>query len=274
VDDVELSDSNRIMVTFTAARDVPVNVSTRAAIRYQNIVGDRYLELSKGSGSSEILPRGDVIPLSRTSPALDLDELYNGFTPLLEGLNPDQVNHLSSALIGAFQGEGPSLTELLSSVGSLTGTLADRDRTIGAMIDNLRIALATTGARAPELADLIDQLQRLTSGFAADRQQVGSAVARIGDLTGTVADLLAQARPDLQGDIRQVDRLASLINADQHTVNTDLQRLPEAYRQLQRMASYGSFFDFYICAVQLRTVGPDGQPLTTPFITSGVSRCR
>lgn len=274
VSDVELTDSNAIMVTFTARRDVPVAISTRAAIRYKNLIGDRYLELSDGPGPPGRLEQDDVIPAAHTKPALDLDELYNGFAPLFEGLAPDQVNELSTALIGVFQGEGPAVRDLLASVGSLTGTVADRDEVIGRLIERLNTVLATVDERAPQLAGLIEQLQQLVSGLSADRDQIGDSVVRVGDLAGNVGSLLAQARPDLRGTIQQVDRLTGLVNSDRATVETTVQQLPEAYRQLSRLGSYGSFFQFYLCAVQVRMTGPDGGAVTTPWVSSGVGRCR
>jgi phospholipid/cholesterol/gamma-HCH transport system substrate-binding protein len=274
VEDVELQPSNEILVTLSAKDEVPLGVATRAAVRYKNLVGDRYLELSDAPGPSERLRPGGTIPVTNTVPALDLDELYNGFTPLLEGLSPDQVNQLSSALIGAFQGEGPAIDNLLSSVGSLTGTLADRDQMIGQLIDHFNTVLTTVNERSPQLRDLIDQLQRLISGLAAERGPIGESLVRIGDLSGNVGSLLAQARPDHAGPVDQVDRLAGVINNDRDTVNTTLSRLPRAYQQLGRLGAYGSFFQFYICGIQVRATGPDGRAVLTPWVSSGVERCQ
>ncbi|MDT7705043.1 MAG: phospholipid/cholesterol/gamma-HCH transport system substrate-binding protein [Pseudonocardiales bacterium] len=274
VQDVELEPSNDVLVSFSVQNAVPLGIATHAAVRYKNLVGDRYLDLSDAPGPSERLRPGDTIPVTNTAPALDLDELYNGFTPLLEGLAPDQVNQLSSALIGAFQGEGPAIDNLLTSVGSLTGTLAERDQMIGQLIDHFNTVLTTVNERSPQLVDLINQLQRLISGLAAERGPIGQSLVQIGDLTGNVGGLLAHARPDLAGTIDQVDRLTGVINSDRDTVNTTLNRLPRAYEQLGRLGAYGSFFQFYICGIQIRTTGPDGRALLTPWVSSGVERCQ
>ena len=64
---------------------------THAVIRYQNLIGDRYLELTEGAGDSTPLAPGSAIPESRTSPALDLDALIGGFKPLLKAMDPAQA---------------------------------------------------------------------------------------------------------------------------------------------------------------------------------------
>ena len=67
---------------------------SRAAVRYLNLVGDRYLELTEGPGSTRILAPGSQIPLDHTAPALDLDlrarfRILDVLVPLLlESGNP------------------------------------------------------------------------------------------------------------------------------------------------------------------------------------------
>ena len=55
---------------------------SRAVIRYDDLIGGRYLALEEGAGGTKKLNPGDTIPLARTSPALDLDALIGGFRPL------------------------------------------------------------------------------------------------------------------------------------------------------------------------------------------------
>ena len=90
-------------------------------MRYKNLIGDRYLELSGGSnGRGTTLQPGATIPASRTSPALDLDTLLNGFKPLFAGLDPKQINAVSSEIVQVFQGESGTIGTLLATVSSLT----------------------------------------------------------------------------------------------------------------------------------------------------------
>ncbi|WP_232075361.1 MCE family protein [Mycobacterium seoulense] len=78
VKDVRLIEGGqRVRVDFDVDRSIPLYQSTTAQIRYLNLFADRYLELKRGDGegSDRVLPPGGSIPLSRTSPALDLDAL-------------------------------------------------------------------------------------------------------------------------------------------------------------------------------------------------------
>ncbi|MDT7632120.1 MAG: phospholipid/cholesterol/gamma-HCH transport system substrate-binding protein, partial [Pseudonocardiales bacterium] len=85
VDDVELYDNDQSKVTFTIDASLPLTQGTRAAIKYADLTGDQYMDLSPGPGSTRLLAAGATIPVAQTTPSLDLDVLLNGFNPLLQG---------------------------------------------------------------------------------------------------------------------------------------------------------------------------------------------
>ncbi|QIS17434.1 MCE family protein [Nocardia terpenica] len=248
-------------VDFDVDRKYRILVSTRATIRYENLVGDRYLELLEGPGSAQGLPAGGTIGVDRTKPALDLDLLLGGFKPLLRGLDPTQVNSLTNALLQVFQGQGGALVALLNSSGSFTKTLADRDALIGSVIENLKTVLGTIDDRNKEFATTLDELQRLVSGLAADRDPIGAALPRLAGATGDLTDLLQQARPDLKQTFAQLGRLSQNLDDRSADVQWVLERLPDTYRKLVRVGSYGSFLNMYICGTNFLVQGPNGEPM-------------
>jgi len=57
VNTVRLQRDKTVLVTFDADPSVRLTTGTRAAVRYLNLVGDRYLELIDGPGD-RVLPPG------------------------------------------------------------------------------------------------------------------------------------------------------------------------------------------------------------------------
>ncbi len=57
VEDIAI-DGDHAQVSFTVDRRQQLYTSTRAAIRYQNLTGDRYLEILAGPGDLRKLPPG------------------------------------------------------------------------------------------------------------------------------------------------------------------------------------------------------------------------
>ncbi|GAA2488745.1 MCE family protein [Streptomyces gobitricini] len=260
-------------VTFTVTRDRPLLSGTGAVIRYRSLVGQRYIALTEGAGDGTRLPPGGTIPLSRTQPALDLNALLNGFKPLFAALSPEDVNQLATEIIKTLQGEGGTVNSLLAHTASLTTTLADRDQLIGSVIDNLNTVLATLDERGARFSGLIEQLQRVISGLSADRKPIGESLVNINNLTEATSGLLADARPPLKADIAELAELTGTLNDNEKTVEGVLKRLPNKLDKLTRTASYGSWFNFYLCDFDGRIVLPKTREVITPEFHVARARC-
>ena len=172
VSDVQVIDRTRALVTFDVQDDAAVTGATNAEIRFRNLVGQRYITLTRGIGDTQPLPEGSTIPVEKTSPALDLTVLFNGFKPLFQALTPSDLNKLSFEVIQVFQGEGGTLEGLLDHTASVTQTLASRDQVIGDLIDNLNDVLDHIGDRDQQLTELIKSFQVFIGGLKDDRQAI------------------------------------------------------------------------------------------------------
>ncbi|MGB8649791.1 MAG: MCE family protein [Mycobacteriales bacterium] len=220
-------------------------------LRYRNLVGERYIAVTEGTGSADTLKPGATVPLARTRNALDLTVLFNGFRPLFQALDPQTVNQVSFEIIQTLQGEGGTVDTLLARTASLTSTLADKDAVIGRVVDNLTTVLATVDQRDTDLSALITQLRRLSSGFAEDRTSIGQSISGISDLTSATAGLLAGIRPGVRSDIAQLRTLAGTLDDNKAVINGVLQRLPDKLNRIIATATYGGWFNFYLCGVDV-----------------------
>ena len=256
VSGVEHHDRTMAKVTFTVETGVELTSASTAEIRFLNLIGDRYLALEEGSESdgAQTLDEGDTIPVSNTSPSLDLTVLFNGFKPLFQALAPEQVNELSMNLVQVLQGEGGTVRGLLEHTASLTSTLADRDELIGDVVTNLSETLNTVNERHEQLSSLVVELKNWMTDLAADRETIGSSLGNISALTQTVADLIKRGRPLLKKDIAALHDLAKLLNRPgQRAELVDLlERMPEVMEDQARTGSYGAWYQYYICGVSAR----------------------
>lgn len=266
---------NTAEVTFTVAKTRPLPSSAQVTLRYRNLIGQRYLDVSRGNpgNSTKMQNPNDPIPESRTHPAVDLTVLFEGFKPLFQGLDADQINKLSEEIIQVLQGEGGSLDLLLSTLGDLTNSLADKDKVIGDVITNLSSVLTTIGERDTELSNLIVQLQGFISGLADDRKTIGGALIGINNLATSTAGLLTRARKPLAKDIKDITGLVGVLNANKSSLKYVINELPATIGPLIRTASYGSWFNFYLCDQSGTITLPGGKVLDIPVKSSTVARC-
>lgn len=273
VNEVEIQPDTTALVDFTADRSVLLTEGSRAVIRYDDLIGGRYLALEEGAGGVERLAPGGTIPSARTSPALDLDSLIGGFRPLLQALSPDQVNALSGQLIQALQGEGATINSFLAQTAALTSTLADRDRLIGEVIVNLNVVLGSLGDQSDQFGTAVDALAQLVEGLQARKEDIADGVAYTNAAAASIAGLLSEARPPLQKTIRETDRAAGIVVADHEYFDNLINTLPDAYQALVRQGIYGDFFSFYLCDVVLKLNGKGGQPVYVKVAGQSTGRC-
>ena len=258
VDEVEIIDRTRALITFTVEQETSVNGGTNATIRYRNLVGQRYISLTQEVGDTARLPAGSTIPLSRTKPALDLTVLFNGFKPLFQALSPEDVNQLSFELIQVFQGEGGTLEGLLAHTASVTSTLADRDEVIGELIDNLSLVLDHVADRDKQLTRLIDSFRTLVGGLKKDRNAILGSLEDVSALSVETASLIDGIREPFVQDIKELRAVAGNIDKNKAELDRALQVLPIKLNKIGRTAIYGSFFNFYLCEFQGRVNLPGG----------------
>lgn len=286
VTSVEIVDKRQAEVGFELTDRDWLPASTTATIKYRNLVGQRYIALEQGTGEQgRKINKGATIGLEHTRPALNLTTLFNGFRPLFQTLTADDVNKLSYEIIQVFQGEQGTIHDLVATTANLTNKIADKDAVIGDLVRNLTAVLNAVNEREGQFDQLIVNTEALVSGLAAERDTIGSSVTSLGNLASATADLLVPTRPTLQGSIAGLSQLTGTIDERKDEVNTALTNLPIKMEKLGRAGSYGSWFQFYLCGIDI-VVGPGavdapqlnlpaGLPtVNQPLYTNAAPRCQ
>ncbi|OBI10640.1 MULTISPECIES: MCE family protein [unclassified Mycobacterium] len=273
VGDLTLHRDGTVTVGFSVDKGVRLTEGTKALVRYENLIGDRYLALEEGPGSPRRLPPDATIPLARTSPALDIDALIGGFRPLFRALDPDQVNALSGELLRIFQGQGGTLSSVLAQTSTLTSTLAGRSELIGELIMNLNTVLHTFAARDHEFSDGLDKLSAFVDGLTQRKDDIATGLAYINAAAGSMTDLLVQARQPIKDVVHETDRMSAQVLADRDYVDNLLKQLPDTYQVLARQGLNGDYFGFYFCEVLLKLNGKGGNPIYVKLLGQASGRC-
>lgn len=257
VEGLEL-ENNKAIVEFTVEADQPIFENTRGVIRYQNLIGQRYLALRPGQGKAKPVEDGGRIPSSRTEPSLDLTALLGGFEPLFDLLQPGEINRLSGNIISVLQGEGPALQDLLEQTASLTTHLAERDEVIGDVITNLTEVTDHLASRTEGFENLISRSKVLVGGLSKNTDEILGAVQTLDRTATTMTGLVGDIRPALKRDISKFNQVADLYLDEGEAVEQVIQDLPGFVASLGRISQYGSFVNIYVCVLDVRMAGIPG----------------
>lgn len=252
VDSIELT-GDHATVTFQVVDEQRIPSDAEAAIRYADLLGARFIALRAGGNSSETLAEGASIPLERTAPAVDLTELFNGFQPVFDTLQPSEVNQLARELVAVFDGQGGTLNSLLSHVVVLTENVAKQDKMIGEVLTNLRGVTEFALRTEPDFRRLIDSLARLASGMAKSRGQIGEAIDASSELARSLSGLMTDVRPAVERNLNSANRIAGTLVKQKDSFARTLELMPEGLAALNRSLEYASWLNVYICNLNLET---------------------
>lgn len=167
---------NRVKVTFTIDKDVPVPADATAAIVNTSIVTTRHIELTPAYSGGDKLTDGAV--------------LKNAKAPVAIGDLFDSIDGLVKALSGDQPGEGP-IADLMDITNGIASGNGDRMRIA---IDELGKAASVASGNSDALVDIIKTVQGLTSTLVANYPKMTAFSRSIND----VAQMLQAQAPGLQ----------------------------------------------------------------------------
>ncbi|MBM9459300.1 MCE family protein [Nocardioides sp. zg-536] len=264
------------VVTMSVEATQPLHTDVVASIDYLNLMGQRYVDLSRPDREAQAprLRDGHRIPLERTRPALDLSAMFNAFKPVFDLLQPGDVNELAGNIVAALQGQGPTLDHLLAQTAELTAGLSDREETLARVADDVTLVLQTTDEHREEVTSLVTGLDSLTRGLARDRDRIATSLDSIARLSATTAGLVEQAGPAVR-DVTTLSRdwFDYLAERKQLLADTGAS-LPRQLEVYLRTLGYGSYLNVYVCTL---SAGLSGVPNSIDLGVTGDQhsrRCR
>lgn len=175
VDTVRLNGRNAD-VDFTVLKSQQLYTDTVAAVRYQNLVGQRYLELAQPEKPGTLLPAGSTIPIGSTIPSFDVAKLFNGFRPIFRTLDPAQFNQLGENLLRLIQGDESGVGPVLQDLDEVSQFATDRQAVFITLIRNLSAISVDLGGKSQQVFDLITTLNGVLSRLTAKSEQFRQAI--------------------------------------------------------------------------------------------------
>lgn len=259
VQGIEITDEGA-EVAFDLVEDQPILDTTKLVMRYQNLLGQRYLALVQTGDRGKVLESGATVPLARTSPGFDLTELLNGFRPLFEALRPDDFNALATSLVKVLQGEGGTVESLLKQTGTLTNFLADRDEVVGQVLNNLTPVLVNLAGQGTELRSTVVELRALMTGLAADRKSIGASIDGLSELIGSTSALLTDIKVPVITAVAKFQDVMTLFLKNKDGFVAAIKSFGTTLAALGRASSYESAVNIYLCSLVIK-IGPLEQNL-------------
>lgn len=256
VDAITLANGNKALVRFEIQSDQNIYGNTKAMVRYQNLIGQRYVALAPtDKGNPAPLRPGATIPLERTEPSFDISLLLNGFQPLFQVLQPDQINRLSETLILALQGDRISISSFITQAATLGADFQRRDAILTDLITGLSGVMQGLAKRGDELETLINQTRNLVTGLYQQGQSLQASTVQIADGTSKLVNMLGTVQPKLVTVQNSTRDALTLLLANGAKLDRAAVDLPGLLADAGSAGSEGAYAKTYICRLDVSLYG-------------------
>lgn len=166
-------------VDFTVQSEHAPDGNSEFAIRYENLVGQRYLEVIRVDGAQGRQDSAEVIPTNRTISAFDITEVFSNIAPLIGDIDPSELNKFAENLGLVLRGDGAGLAPALQSIAKIAGFAKNSDQVLVLMVENLNRLAKRIGGKSERVAQLVSNLNaaimRLTTQMGAVQESLDYA---------------------------------------------------------------------------------------------------
>ena len=265
-------DHGEAVVRFEVDEDVQLPEDTTVAVRWRNLIGQRYLMLSPGSATA-VLQDGDTV--DRAQDVVDLGQLVNQLAPLAQAVSPDQINRILTTLLEAYDGNEATFDGLVRDLDTVLASLAQRDDTISQLIDDYAAISGAVASRDAQIDQMVQNLVAIASTFSENDALLDRALVELGAVSGSLDQLLSTGAADL-GDA--LDHLAVLTRTASDNIGAleaAFANLPGLFEDIFPALNRGEYLRVSVlcltlapgqCPYPTSLSGPPGGP---PLILSG-----
>jgi phospholipid/cholesterol/gamma-HCH transport system substrate-binding protein len=226
--------------------EVVLPKTTRLQIRYRNLIGQRVVQIVPGTKRPPFYKHRDRVPAKQTDGPLDLDVVFNNLRPLVEGIEGQDINTLSKALIVSFGQRKADLDAVFSDTAKLTTELAARDEKLGSLVANLNTTASALASERSQLQRLVGNFATVTQTLAENSVPLDRTLTNLNQALGDFAGLIERNRPGLDNDLRDIATLLDIVDKHQADLRQIAGSLDEVLRASARATTTGEWGNLYV----------------------------
>lgn len=239
-------EGGRAVVSFTVSNSVKLSRDSIVAMRWRNVLGQRFLYLYPGAGRGRYFQNGDRIPLSNTENAGDLGEFLNRLGPILRAIDPEKANAFLDAMNTALVGNEAAVRQLLDNGGVLAGRLGEMEEEIRTLVSSSDTVMSTYAKQNDEIELIIDDLNALGGRLDNMTGDINSFIVNFAQVQTQLDKLLRENRGHIDGSITNLEAVATLLATHKGRLAQTLCTLPAGVSGYWQTTSWGEWFNVRI----------------------------
>jgi len=208
----------KVRVKLPKSLALPDNA--RATIRQTSLLGEKFVSLAPPSGSEQPrgkLENGELIPLSRTTSNVEVEEVLSALSLLLNGGGVAQLQIITQELNKALTGNEPAIRSVLTQLNTFVGTLDQNKQKIVTAIAAVDQLAKKLNAQKTTLAAAIDSLPKSIATLDKQRAALVKTLQAMATLGNTATRVITASQKDLVANLQSLyPVLTKLVEAGQN----------------------------------------------------------
>jgi phospholipid/cholesterol/gamma-HCH transport system substrate-binding protein len=246
----EIKDGKAVL-SFNVDRDVELPTDSEVAIRWRNVLGQRFVYIYPGD-EDEVWDEGDTIPSSHTNDVADIGEFLNRVGPILKAIDPEQANAFLDAVNTALASNEENVRALIDAGASLASDLSERDGHIARTIENADTIMEAFASQDDQIASIIDDLDNVSGVLARRTDDVNQLVTNFADVQDQLDELLATSSSNIDATIGSLDSVTGTLASNQKNLARTLRSTPAGVSNYFQTTAWGEWFNVRLVELVLQ----------------------
>lgn len=195
----------KVRIKLPKSLELPDN--THATIRQTSLLGEKFVSLSRPTGSEQPrgkLDNGEIIPLSRTTSNVEVEEVLSALSLLLNGGGVAQLQIITQELNKALTGNEPAIRSVLTQLNTFVGTLDANKQQIVTAITAVDALAKKLNAQKATIATAIDSLPKSIATLDKQRAALVKTLQALATLGNTATRVITSAQKDLVANLKSL----------------------------------------------------------------------
>jgi phospholipid/cholesterol/gamma-HCH transport system substrate-binding protein len=195
----------KVKLKLPKSVDLPDN--SRATIRQTSLLGEKFVSLAPPTGDEKPrgkLENGELIPLSRTTSNVEVEEVLSALSLLLNGGGVAQLQIITQELNKALTGNEPAIRSVLTQLNTFVGTLDKNKQQIVTAITAVDALAKKLNAQKATLATAIDSLPKSIATLDKQRAALVKTLQALAKLGNTATRVITASQKDLVANLQSL----------------------------------------------------------------------
>ncbi|KAA9156528.1 MCE family protein [Amycolatopsis acidicola] len=253
----------RVDMQVDAGVRIPANAG--AVVVAPSLVSDRYVQLTPGYRGGPLMASGTLIPRTRTSTPMEIDDLYSNLDKLSTALGPQGANSdgaLSDLLNTAaknLDGNGKNLNDTVTELSDLSRSLNDSKGDLFSTVRNLQSFTTALADSDNQVDQFYRNLDDVTGFLAQDSGNLGGALSSLAGALTDVRRFVDQNKDGLTSNVSKLTSITQVLVAERSALAETIDVAPTG------MTNYINSYDAASGTIAFRW---DANELTNPLFTT------